>query len=220
MLGRVMGDVKGGRKSRREQAAETRVRMVEAALEVFGERGYSGARMADIATRAGVAVQTVYFTFHTKPELLQACYEHAVLGPSGLPPMATPAMRAVFTARSGRAALRAFAEGNTEITARAAAIDDVARGASHEPEAVEVRRHSEALRRDGYRTVVRHLDERFGLRRGLEVESATDVMLTLGGGATYLNLHAYGWSDERFVAWLADVLATQLLARPGRPRSG
>ena len=32
------------------------------------------ARMTDIAAEAGVAVQTVYFTFHTKAELLQACY--------------------------------------------------------------------------------------------------------------------------------------------------
>jgi AcrR family transcriptional regulator len=30
--------------------------------------------MTDIAAEAGVAVRTVYFTFYTKAELLQACY--------------------------------------------------------------------------------------------------------------------------------------------------
>lgn len=204
------------RKSRREQAAETRVRMVQAALEVFGEHGYTGARMADIAKRAGVAVQTVYFTFHTKPELLQACYEHAVLGEDGLPPMARPAMKAAFVARSGRAAVRSFVDGTTEIVARAAAIDDVARSASHEPEAVEVRRHSESLRRDGYQRFVLHLDEHFGLREGLDVETATDLTLTLAGGGTYLTLRSYGWSDQQYAEWLADLLAVQLLRRPGR----
>ena len=43
---------------------------MRAAIEVFTESGYVGARMSDIADRAGVAVQTVYFTFHTKAELL------------------------------------------------------------------------------------------------------------------------------------------------------
>ena len=53
--------------------------MIYAAQEVFTSHGYAGARMTDIAAEAGVGVQTVYFTFHTKAELLQACYELAVL---------------------------------------------------------------------------------------------------------------------------------------------
>ena len=72
--------------TRREKAAVTCERIITAASEVFAERGYVGARMTDIATRAGVAVQTVYFTFHTKAELLKACFDHAVLGPERLPP--------------------------------------------------------------------------------------------------------------------------------------
>ena len=68
------------RPTRREQARSTRLKIVRAAHAVFVDRGYGGARMTDIAQAAGVAVQTVYFTFHTKGELLQACYETAVLG--------------------------------------------------------------------------------------------------------------------------------------------
>ncbi len=207
------------KKTRRERAAETRERMVEAALEVFAEEGYVGARMVDIAARAGVAVQTLYFTFHTKPELLQACYDHAVLGPDRLPPPEQPFFARIMSARSGRAALAAFAEGNGAIVARVAAIDEVARAALHEPEAVEVREHSERLRREGYRVVVAHLGERFGLRAGLDVTAATDLLLMLGSGAPYLMLRSYDWTHDQYVAWLADTLATQLLARPGtRPR--
>ncbi len=62
------------------------MRIIEAASDVFAGAGYVGARMADIADRAGVAVQTVYFTFHTKAELLTACCDHAVLDPERLPP--------------------------------------------------------------------------------------------------------------------------------------
>lgn len=41
-------------------------------------------------------------------------------------------------------------------------------------------------------------------------------MLMFGSSATYLTLRRYGWSEEDFVEWLSDTLATQLLARPGR----
>jgi hypothetical protein len=41
-------------------------------------------------------------------------------------------------------------------------------------------------------------------------------MLTMGSGAPYLMMRGFGWDDDEYVAWLADVLASQLLARPGR----
>ena len=211
-----MADVKTPKRTRREQAAQTRERIVEAAIAEFVDAGYTGARMADIAQRAGVAVQTVYFVFHTKPELLQACYEHAVLGPDKVPPPARPFYREALTARTGRAALRALAAGNAEILARAAAIDAVAAGATHEPEALEVRSRSEDLRRRSHTEVVRHLDETFGLREDVDVEHGTDLLMTLAGQQVYLTLTGYGWPRERYVDWLADALATQLLARPGR----
>jgi len=64
----------------RERAERTRIRVIRAAHTAFVQRGYTGTRMTDVATAAGVAVQTVYFIFHTKPELLAACYDHAFLG--------------------------------------------------------------------------------------------------------------------------------------------
>ena len=44
---------------RRHQAAQTRRRVVESAVEVFSEHGYEGATFARIADRAGVSVETV-----------------------------------------------------------------------------------------------------------------------------------------------------------------
>jgi hypothetical protein len=41
-------------------------------------------------------------------------------------------------------------------------------------------------------------------------------MLMFGSTETYLTLRRCGWMDEAFVAWSADTLAQQLLARPGR----
>jgi AcrR family transcriptional regulator len=215
-LDEVVSAVNPRRSTRREKAAATRGRIVRAATEEFADAGYVGARMTDIAARAGVAVQTVYFTFHTKPELLTACYDHAVLGPDRLPPPQQPFWAEMIAARSGRAALAAFAHGNTQILSRVAAIDEVARAAAHEPEAAEVVAHHETLRRQGYAEVVAILAERFGLREGLDRETSTDLLLMFGSSATYLTLRRYGWSEERFIAWKTDTLAKQLLARPGR----
>lgn len=208
-----MADVNPARPSRRDRARATRRRIIHAARKVFTGHGYAGARMIDIAAEAGVAVQTVYFTFHTKAELLQACYELAVLGENDpRPPPAQPWYTAILEATDGRAAIRHFAEGNSAIAARVALLDDVVRAAAHEPDAAQVRAHNERLRRDGYTRIVGHLASRFGLRGGLDPADAVDILLTLAGPATYRSLVAdYGWPHDRFVDWLTATLSQQLL---------
>jgi AcrR family transcriptional regulator len=190
--------------------------MLRSAIEVFSEAGYGGARMADIADRAGVAVQTVYFTFHTKAELLQACFDFAVLGPERLPPMEQEFFDDLLVARSGRAALAAFVRGNTAILVRSAAIKEVADSAKHEPDAAAVVARSERLRRDGLAQVVDLLAARFGLRAGVARADATDLLMTLSSSANFLTLQRYGWNIEKYDQWLTDSLARELLARPGR----
>lgn len=207
--------VNGAKRTRREQAAATRERIIRAAMEVFTEAGYSGSRMSDIADRASVAVQTVYFVFHTKAELLQACFDFAVLGPERLPPTEQQFFADLLAARSGRAALAAFVRGNTEILRRAAAIKEVAESASHEPDAGAVVAHSERLRRAGMAQIVGLLADRFGLRAGLSTDDAVDLLLMLTSSATFLTLRRYGWSEEKYADWLTDTLARQLLAGPG-----
>ena len=190
--------------------------MIRAAIEVFTEAGYVGARMSDIADRADVAVQTVYFTFHTKAELLQASFDYAVLGPDQIPPMEQPFLADFLAARSGRAALAAFVRGNTAILRRSAAIKEVAASAPHEPDAAAVVERSERLRRNGLAQIVALVTDRFRPRAGLTGDDATDLLLMLTSSGTYLTLQRYGWSEEKYIGWLTDTLARQLLAQPGR----
>jgi AcrR family transcriptional regulator len=199
--------------SRRDRAQRTRIRIIRAAHQVFVAGGYTGASMAEIAKAAGVAVQTVYFTFHTKGELLSACYDTAVLGEvEPVPPRQQPWYADMLAARSGTLALRAFAEGNSTIVQRVGLLDDVVRSALHEPDAVAVRAHHERLRRVGYADVVDHLRARFGLGRGLDDTTATDLLLAFGSTSLYRSLVLDdGWEHDRYVAWLAETLAVQLL---------
>ena len=46
--------------------------LLEAALDVFAERGFAGARLEDIAQRAGVTKGTVYLYFASKEDLFEA----------------------------------------------------------------------------------------------------------------------------------------------------
>jgi AcrR family transcriptional regulator len=204
--------------TRRKRAEQTRLRIVQAAHELFVARGYSGATMADIAQAAGVAVQTVYFVFHTKSELLQACYEVAVLGADDpKPPPMQPWWSALMRAKTPAAAARHFAAGTTSIVARAGALDDIVRAARHEPDAIRVHEYSERLRRDGHRELVTHLARTFGLARGLSVDRATDVLLMLGSPSTYRSLVIEaGWSEREFVTWLAKAVQRQVLGLSGR----
>jgi AcrR family transcriptional regulator len=60
------------RLSRSEAQAITRRRVLEAAAEVFGEKGFRAASLSDVADRAGHTIGAVYSNFASKDELFRA----------------------------------------------------------------------------------------------------------------------------------------------------
>ena len=209
--------------TRREQASRTRLRILRCAHAAFVARGYTGTRMVDVAAEAGVAVQTVYFTFHTKPELLAACYDLAVLGgPDAPPPPQQDWHVAMMAATTPAESVTHFVTGNTTICERVAVLDDMVRAAVHEPEAVAVHERGEHLRRRDFESVVSRWSEGFGLRPGLDHGACVDLLLTYSGPSIYRQLVVeYGWSTQAYTTWLrrvlTDLLATPRAARKRRP---
>lgn len=65
---------------RRAAAAERRDRILAAAAELFGERGWAGTTIADIAERAEVSVELIAHAFGTKAQLLLAAYRRVGFG--------------------------------------------------------------------------------------------------------------------------------------------
>ena len=63
-----------------KQRSEKRVRIVDAAVGVFAEKGYRSARISDIARRAGVADGTIYLYFRNKEDLLLTIFEEKMDG--------------------------------------------------------------------------------------------------------------------------------------------
>lgn len=62
------------------QRSDKRVRIVDAAVGVFAEKGYRSARISDIARRAGVADGTIYLYFRNKEDLLLTIFEEKMDG--------------------------------------------------------------------------------------------------------------------------------------------
>ncbi len=55
---------------------DRRQQMLAAALDVFAEQGFEGAKTKEIAELAGVAQGLIYFYFRSKEELFLAAFEH------------------------------------------------------------------------------------------------------------------------------------------------
>lgn len=194
---------------RREKAQATRRRITEAAHEEFIEQGFHGATMAAIARRAGVASQTVYFVFHTKPELISAVIDSAVMGAEDPRPPELMQWWADMVAEPDAVrALHIFIRGAGDVFARAAAISEVLRAAALTDE--EVRRtyqKHEELRRSGFRQVIELLEAKGPLRESLPMDELTDAFMTILGPSTYHVLTSErGWSHQQVMAWLCDIL--------------
>ena len=75
----------------RRRKADRPAEIVQAALDVFAERGFAAARLDDIARRAGVSKGALYLYFETKEELFRAVVTQAI----------APNFQLVFSAIAG-----------------------------------------------------------------------------------------------------------------------
>jgi AcrR family transcriptional regulator len=62
----------------RRRKADRPGEIVDAALQVFAEKGFAAARLDDIARRAGVSKGALYLYFETKQDLFRAVVEQAI----------------------------------------------------------------------------------------------------------------------------------------------
>ena len=204
--------------SRRARARATQWRIVKAAFGLFCEHGYAGTTMAQIAETAGVAVQTVYFVFHTKAAVLSRAYDFAVMGEEEPQlPWDQPWYRAMVDADDVNEALRQLVSGVGEITRRLTPLYVVASGAAAgDPDvAVVVDRH-ERWRVDGYRGMLDVLRAKAPLRDELTPERATDLLLLYVGMDVYHALvETLGWSHDEWAGWTTSTLSQQLFAIEG-----
>ena len=199
---------------RKQQASQTRMRILDAAQRLFAEKGYPASTVETIASAAGVAVDTVYAAFGSKRGVLQALLNVRVGGDEAeLDLLARAGPQAVQREPDQRAQLAAFAADVSSIVERARPVDDIIRGAAAvDADIAVLRSGAQAYRYRNMRELVSWLAAKGPLREGLSEDDAAAIMWTLTSPEVHGLLRvARGWSAERYAAWLAESLARILL---------
>ena len=197
-----------------EQAAQTRLRILEAAGELFAEGGYAATTIDAIAARASVAVDTVYAVFGTKKALLSALIDHLVTGSiEGSDVLAGDGPRALQAMTDREQMIAAFAADIAARIERVRPIDDVMRGAGAiDPDIAELRTRMQENRFNKLRYVVELLAARGPLRADVNVGEAAAIVWTLTSPEVNRLLRDdRGWSTQRYEQWLSTTLLRVLI---------
>ena len=203
--------------TRAERARQTRRRMLDCARELFVTEGYAATTMEQIARAAKVAVQTLYYTFRSKGQLLRELTEVTAAGEDDpLPVMERPWMREALSAPSAQRVLALVVEHGTDIYERVAPLWPAVRAAAAaDPELGRYWDGVAAGRRAGQRQLVARVAELGALRVDLNVDRATDLVVVLMGHDVYGGLvRDAGWNLVAYKSWLFATLVRQLLRRP------
>ncbi|MDL4814015.1 TetR/AcrR family transcriptional regulator [Actinomadura opuntiae] len=209
---------------RAEQAALTRRRVLDAAARQFTDHGYLGTTLAGIAKAAGVSVQTVYNVVGGKSAVLKAVYDTVLAGDDEPVPMAQrPLFRAMIEAPTGRECLTHYAAIARLLNERVMSLLTMALAQAATGDA-ELRAFTDTIegeRAIGTRTLARHLAEHFGLREGMEPDTAADVIWALTAPELAHRLVAdRGWSWDRYQHWLTTTITDGLLGSENATEPG
>jgi len=192
---------------REQQAEDTKKKILDAAEKLFVERGYSETAIAAIATKAGVAPQTIYAAFGSKPALIIALIDRMRQDKSHM-------VRYIHARDTGvpTAVIPVIVSIVCEVySTRSIFFERLLDAFSTSPDLREmvVRKHLED--RELIRPAVTHLSESGRLRQGLDPEEALDVLWALTSVPIYLHLvMGRKWSLAHYANWLEGILMREL----------
>ncbi|MFG6191352.1 TetR/AcrR family transcriptional regulator [Nonomuraea sp. JJY05] len=212
-----MSDVKRTNK-RAQKAKETRRRILEAASELFVQDGYGATNLQDVAEKAGVAVQTIYFVFGNKRALLKELVDVTIAGDDE--PVATmdrPWYMAALAAGTAQDLLRAYVAGTTSVLERVAPIGRVLEAAvASDPEVAALWSYEVDPRYVVQQGAAKALVGKPGARAEVSVEEAADLLYGLLSPELYLLfVRERGWTRERWEQWVGETLRAQLCVMGG-----
>ena len=201
---------------RREQAAATRQRVIQAAAEQFSLNGYGGTSIARIAAAAGVSSETVR-TIGPKRVLLE---EAAVLVTFGADP---PTLDHIDDAgrRFGVDVDDAdrWVSSMSELIARlnvdaAGLFRAWASAAADDPEVAASWAAQQRTVRDGWRTFVAWLDSKGWITSPTDRDDLATTVWLLTLADTYTRIAASGGDEEQYRRWLEGSLRQLLFPTP------
>jgi AcrR family transcriptional regulator len=199
---------------RAEQAAQTRLRILEASGDLFAGRGYAATTIDAVAARAGVAVDTIYAIFGTKKGMLSALIDLRVTGSGeGSDVLAGEGPRALRNVSSQRQMLDGFAADIAPRIERVRPIDDVMQSAGAiDPEIAELRARMQENRFSKMKTFIEWLAANGALRRDMDLDEAATIAWTITSPEVNRLLRdVRGWSSQRYQEWMSATLVRVLL---------
>ena len=200
---------------RRERSRHTRRRIVDAATQLFLVRGYVASTIEDVAEEAGVAVQTVYYVFGTKPRLLAAVLDASIAGDvEPVPIVERSWIDSLRAERDATSAVRLLVEWSLAIVARVAPIYEVVRRAASDPDVSALLEETRRRRRNDQRMLIEILSQSGHIQPDVTVESAADAFYGVVNEEVFLLLTGdCGWDVDRFLAWVTALMTDQLARR-------
>jgi AcrR family transcriptional regulator len=199
---------------KRVRGAKTRAtqrKIIDAATDLFVAEGYHGTTLEQIAVRAGVAVQTVYFHFGNKRSVLKHAVDVAAVGDDeSVAMLERPWLDEARAEPDPRRVLELWVGYGRGILTRVGPIMKVVKDAAVvDPEMADQWALNETQTAAAFRVLAEQLETMGALRR--PVEEATDVLCAVSGVEMYLLLAARGWSTERWERFVLDTLGHALL---------
>jgi TetR/AcrR family transcriptional repressor of uid operon len=190
-------------------------RLLEAATAVFAERGYAGARVADIAARAGVTTGAIYSRYEGKAELLAEAIEQATGNE----------FDALFSdhrfegrmediLRIAGSHLVERSEGQERSKAPGMLLESFT-AARHEPDVAAMLRARMGARHERLAAIVEAAKETGGIDREVDTEALVTFCHAVGLGFLLLEVLDHELPDTG--AW--EQLIVRLLAATGDPRA-
>lgn len=199
---------------RRQQAEQTRVRVVRAAAELFAASGYAATTLPMIAGRAGVSTETVQ-NHGPKSQLLRAAIDLVSFAAGrDQPVLETEHGRLLVAARTPREAAQAAAEVLTAVNQAGHGVWLAFVEAAHHDEAlaVELRELTDSIRRQNA-LALGAWHTRGWLRDDIPFDDLVDRAAMLGAVELYDRfVRIGGGTVERYRELIAGLLAESLFA--------
>lgn len=187
---------------REQQSQQTRRAVVHAARELFVAKGWAATGMREVATAAGVAVETVYAHFSSKRGLLRAVIDTAATGDDAPVPLARrPEFLAMGTGvRAAR--VDAAARLVTEVHVRTAAVAKLVRSVASADETIgEMLSATRERQRQDVATALELVVQR------PPTEAERDgVWAVVSPEVWFLLVEESGWTPEQYEAWIRATL--------------
>lgn len=202
---------------RAERSRRTRAKVIAAARELFVAQGYGATSLQEVADRAGVAVQTIYFVFGNKRTLFKDVVDTSIAGDTE--PVATMErawFRAACAAPTAAGLLRAHVRGTRDILGRVAPIMPlIAAAAATDPEIAAQWPGDQDPRYTVQLAAARALTGKPDARPGVTAAKAADLLFGLLSPELYLIfVRDRGWSPGMWEDWAYATLSAQLCNRP------